>query len=62
MNPNGLLSCRNEENAFWLLAALVEDMLHPGTYDRNLAGCQVSQSVSQSVYQSGSLAGSQLLL
>lgn len=32
---------RNEENAFWLLATLVEDLLHPGTYSRNLDGCQV---------------------
>ncbi|MEW5309256.1 MAG: hypothetical protein WDW38_001154 [Sanguina aurantia] len=32
---------RNEESAFWLLAALVEDILHPGTYARNLEGCQV---------------------
>ncbi|GLC41876.1 hypothetical protein PLESTF_000095400 [Pleodorina starrii] len=32
---------RNEEAAFWLLAALVEDILHPGTYSRNLEGCQV---------------------
>ncbi|GFH10723.1 Rab-GAP TBC domain-containing protein, partial [Haematococcus lacustris] len=30
----------NEENAFWLLAALVEDLLHPGTYARHLEGCQ----------------------
>mmetsp|Transcript_23386 Transcript_23386/g.51328 ORF Transcript_23386/g.51328 Transcript_23386/m.51328 type:complete len:402 (-) Transcript_23386:579-1784(-) len=32
---------RNEENAFWLLAALVEDTLYPGTYSRNLTGCQI---------------------
>ncbi|KXZ54436.1 hypothetical protein GPECTOR_5g89 [Gonium pectorale] len=32
---------RNEEAAFWLLAALVEDTLYPGTYSRNLEGCQV---------------------
>ncbi len=32
---------RNEEAAFWLLAALVEDILYPGTYSRNLEGCQV---------------------
>ena len=32
---------RNEESAFWLLAALVEDILHPGTYALNLEGCQV---------------------
>ena len=32
---------RNEENAFWLLSALVEDTLYPGTYSRNLQGCQV---------------------
>jgi hypothetical protein len=39
-----LLVCmnRNEENAFWLLAALVEDILHPSTYAKNLEGCQVS--------------------
>lgn len=33
---------RNEENAFWLLSSLVEDILYPGTYSRNLSGCQVS--------------------
>ncbi len=33
---------RNEEAAFWLLAALVEDILYPGTYSRNLEGCQAS--------------------
>ena len=32
---------RNEENAFWLLSALVEDTLYPGTYSRNLQGCKV---------------------
>lgn len=32
---------RNEEAAFWLLAALVEDILYEGTYGANLAGCQV---------------------
>ena len=32
---------RNEESAFWLLAALVEDILFPGTYAHNLEGCQV---------------------
>ena len=32
---------RNEENAFWLLSSLVEDILYPGTYSRNLSGCQV---------------------
>eukprot|EP00201_Polytomella_parva_P003812 CAMPEP_0175086916 /NCGR_PEP_ID=MMETSP0052_2-20121109/29530_1 /TAXON_ID=51329 ORGANISM="Polytomella parva, Strain SAG 63-3" /NCGR_SAMPLE_ID=MMETSP0052_2 /ASSEMBLY_ACC=CAM_ASM_000194 /LENGTH=425 /DNA_ID=CAMNT_0016359183 /DNA_START=290 /DNA_END=1567 /DNA_ORIENTATION=+ len=32
---------RNEEIAFWLLAALVEDIIYPGTYARNLEGCQV---------------------
>lgn len=32
---------RNEENAFWLLASLVEDILYPGTFSRNLEGCQV---------------------
>ncbi|KAG2489481.1 hypothetical protein HYH03_012117 [Edaphochlamys debaryana] len=32
---------RNEESAFWLLAALVEDILYPGTYSRNLEGCQI---------------------
>ncbi|PNH09536.1 TBC1 domain family member 2A [Tetrabaena socialis] len=32
---------RNEEAAFWLLAALVEDILYPGTYSRNLEGCQI---------------------
>ena len=34
---------RNEENAFWLLAALVEDILYSGTYSRNLEGCQVGE-------------------
>jgi hypothetical protein len=33
---------RNEENSFWLLAAMVEDTLYPGTYSRNLQGCQVT--------------------
>ena len=32
---------RNEENSFWILAGLVEDTLYPGTYSRNLEGCQV---------------------
>lgn len=32
---------RNEESAFWLLAALVEDILFQGTYAHNLEGCQV---------------------
>uniref|UniRef100_A0A7S0RDZ9 Rab-GAP TBC domain-containing protein n=1 Tax=Chlamydomonas leiostraca TaxID=1034604 RepID=A0A7S0RDZ9_9CHLO len=32
---------RNEENAFWLLASLVEDILYPGTYSNKLEGCQV---------------------
>jgi hypothetical protein len=34
---------RNEESAFWLLAALVEDILHPSTYSKNLEGCQVGR-------------------
>ncbi len=33
---------RNEENAFWLLNALIGDILYPGTYSRNLSGAQVS--------------------
>lgn len=36
---------RNEEAAFWLLAALVEDILYPGTYSRNLEGCQVIMNI-----------------
>lgn len=32
---------KNEEAAFWVLAALVEDILYQGTYSRNLEGCQV---------------------
>ncbi|WIA29030.1 hypothetical protein OEZ86_011544 [Tetradesmus obliquus] len=32
---------RNQETAFWLLAALVEDILAPGTYDPHLMGCLV---------------------
>jgi hypothetical protein len=32
---------RNQEHAFWLLAALVEDTLYSGTYGRDLVGCQV---------------------
>lgn len=32
---------RNEETAFWLLVALVEDILQPDTYNSNLVGCQV---------------------
>lgn len=35
--------CRNQEAAFWLLAALVEDILQPNTYNTNLVGCQVGQ-------------------
>eukprot|EP00798_Chlamydomonas_sp_ICE-L_P007738 gene7738-914_t len=35
---------RNEENAFWLLSALVEDILYPGTYSRNLEGCQIEMN------------------
>lgn len=31
----------NEENAFWLLASLVDDILYPGTFSRNLEGAQV---------------------
>jgi hypothetical protein len=37
-----LCACRNQETAFWLLAALVEDILAPGTYDPHLMGCLVS--------------------
>lgn len=33
--------CRNQETAFWLLAALLEDILAPGTYDSHLMGCLV---------------------
>lgn len=32
---------RSEENAFWVLATIVEDTLFPGTFSRNLEGCQV---------------------
>jgi hypothetical protein len=32
---------RNQEHAFWLLAALVEGILYSGTYGRDLVGCQV---------------------
>lgn len=43
MSPAVPLSvCRNQEAAFWLLAALVEDILQPDTYNSNLVGCQVS--------------------
>jgi hypothetical protein len=38
---------RNEENAFWLLASLVEDILYPGTYSRKLEGCQVGRKWQQ---------------
>jgi hypothetical protein len=31
---------RNEDSCFWLLAALVEGILHPDTYARSLSGCQ----------------------
>lgn len=34
--------CRNQEAAFWLLAALVEDILPLDNYNSNLVGCQVS--------------------
>jgi hypothetical protein len=37
-------ACRNQETAFWLLAALVEDILAPGTYDPHLMGCLVSKA------------------
>lgn len=37
---------RNQEAAFWLLAALVEDILQPDTYSSNLVGCQVRPSCS----------------
>lgn len=39
--PSG---CRNQEAAFWLLAALVEDILPPDNYNSNLVGCQVSDA------------------
>lgn len=45
MNPVAALLLvvleRNEENSFWVLASLVEDILFQGTYSRNLEGCQV---------------------
>jgi hypothetical protein len=52
-NSHGLLHCyprvcRNQEAAFWLLAALVEDILQPDTYSSNLVGCQVRSSSSSS--------------
>ena len=31
---------RNEENAFWLLNSLIQDLLLPGTYSRGLVGAQ----------------------
>ena len=31
---------RNEDSCFWLLAALIEGILHPDTYARSLSGCQ----------------------
>lgn len=34
---------KSEEAAFWVLAAMVEDILFQGTYSRNLEGCQVSE-------------------
>lgn len=41
-NIVAVVACRNQETAFWLLAALVEDILAPGTYDPHLMGCLVS--------------------
>jgi hypothetical protein len=32
---------KNEENAFWLLATLIEDLLYPNTYSSQLTGCHV---------------------
>jgi hypothetical protein len=32
---------KNEENAFWALATLIEDLLYPNTYSSQLTGCHV---------------------
>lgn len=43
---------RNEENTFWLLAALVEDILYQGTYADNLEGCQIEmKALDELVFQ-----------
>ncbi|XP_002979169.2 growth hormone-regulated TBC protein 1 [Selaginella moellendorffii] len=40
-----LLAMRSEEDAFWMLAVLLEDVLHSDTYSDNLYGCHIEQRV-----------------
>eukprot|EP00803_Ostreobium_quekettii_P004128 evm.model.scf_281.14 EVM.evm.TU.scf_281.14 scf_281:100887-107408(+) len=44
-----LLLCmdKDEEKAFWVLAALIEDILYAGTYERHLSGCHVEMKSLQ---------------
>jgi hypothetical protein len=44
---------------FWLLAALVEDILQPDTYNSNLVGCQVRLGLQELVQQAAAFASSQ---
>lgn len=42
-----LLVMKTEEDAFWMLAVLLEDVLFANCYTNNLSGCHVDQRVFQ---------------
>lgn len=46
-----LLVMKTEEEAFWMLAVLVENVLFDDCYSENLYGCHVEQRVFKDLFQ-----------
>ena len=46
-----LLVMKNEEDAFWMLAVLLENILLHDSYSENLYGCHVEQRVFKDLFR-----------
>lgn len=46
-----LLVMKNEEEAFWMLAVLLENILLHDSYSENLYGCHVEQRVFKDLFK-----------
>jgi hypothetical protein len=46
-----LLVMRTEEEAFWMLAVLLENILYHDSYSENLYGCHVEQRVFKDLFK-----------
>lgn len=46
-----LLVMKTEEEAFWMLAVLLENILYHDSYSENLYGCHVEQRVFKELFK-----------